>query len=126
MVEKPFSGALRWSINERTGRSVWLVDLEMGIEASHGLKLPRGRRGVEEALRRGEKYLVYEAILVGGNKRNIDRVTYLKSYASKIEAEKDFIKRSTAIGKPKTADSMKKIKREISIAGNDLGEINLE
>ncbi|MEM2593207.1 MAG: hypothetical protein QXI60_11530 [Thermofilaceae archaeon] len=120
MVEKPFSGAVRWAVNRRTGRSVWLVNMEMGFEESHAKGLGKA---VYDALARGEVWAVYDATFRGY--RDVTP-SNLKTFKTKDEAEEEFMRRVERLGKPMTKRDSEKIRFKKSISPQHMGEINLE
>lgn len=120
IVEKPFSGAVRWAINTRTGRSVWLVNMEMGMEISHAKGL---EKKVLDALSRGEVWAVYDATFRGY--RDVTP-SNLKTFKTKDEAEEEFMRRAERLGKPSTREDMEKMKSRKSFLPKHTGEIRFE
>ncbi|MEM1557391.1 MAG: hypothetical protein QXG12_02205, partial [Thermoproteota archaeon] len=118
IVEKPFSGAVRWAINTKTGRSVWLVNIEMGIEVSHARGL---ERRILDALSRGEVWAVYDTVFRGY--RNV-KLSNLKTFRMKDEAEEEFIRRVEKLGVPEP-ESVEKLKIRKSLLTQHMGEIRI-
>ncbi|MEM0457411.1 MAG: hypothetical protein QXI01_06820 [Nitrososphaerota archaeon] len=120
IVEKPFSGAVRWAINTKTGRSVWLVNMEMGIEVSHARGL---EKNILDALSRGEVWAVYDAVFRGY--RDVTP-SNLRTFKTKDEAEEEFMKRVERLGRPATREDMEKMRFRKSFLPKHTGEIRFE